>query len=449
MNGRARINAAGSTRRIFAIATVAILLAAPGAVIADERSTAGKVHRDRSSTVAVKVGGTKQARALPTGFRDRIVRRLESPMGLAWTPDGRMLVAQKPGILRVIREGGRMTTALRLRAKACINGSRGLTSVAVDPRFNRNHFVYVYYTHNAHKSCFGAGGRARLPEHRVVRYELRDNDRLALRTEKVIVDHILSADLQHNAGDLEFGRNGYLYISVGDGKCRVRQGGICGASNNNAQMRRYPHGKILRVDRAGRSPATNPFANRPSARRCTRPASIQPGRGPCAEIYAMGLRNPFRIAQRPGTNTFYVNDVGLYTREEVDRLKRGGNYGWNTREGHCATGSLTQCGPTRFDNPLYDYVRGGCFAITGGAFVPRSLLGVWPRRFIGAYLFADYGCGTIFRLVNPAGPGLGRIAFAHGTPGINHMDFGPFGRTQALYYIDFEHDAIHRITYRR
>ena len=104
------------------------------------------------------------------------------------------------------------------------------------------------------------------------------------------------------------------------------------------------------------------------------------------------------MARRPGTNRFFVNDVGLYHWEEIDRLAKRGNYGWNLREGNCRTGSATQCGPTRFDEPLLAYPHDGCNSITGGAFVPRSLRGDWPRRFLGDYLFADYICGDIFRL---------------------------------------------------
>lgn len=432
---------------VIAVAGMA-MAAAPGAEAAGERGPDGTgtgpaQGGDRVGSAPDRVVG----RTLPAGFRDRLVRRVQAPMALAWTPDGRMLVAQKFGRLRVIHPNGRMTTALRLGRQACINGSRGLTSVAVDPDFTVNRFIYVYYTHNAHHSC-GVGG-SRSPEHRVVRYTLRANSRVNHRTAKVIVDHILSADLQHNGGDLEFGRNGYLYISVGDGKCRVRRGDLCGENNNNAQLRRVPHGKVLRVNRAGRAPATNPFVGRPGARRCTRPAGIQRGKGPCVEVFATGLRNPYRIAKRPGTNTFYVNDVGLYHWEEIDLLKRGRNYGWNKREGHCATGSATRCGPSRFKAPLYDYGHGSCLAITGGAFVPRSLQGVWPRRFIGSYLFADYGCGEIFRLVNPPGPGLSRANFRIGAPGVTHLDFGPHKASKALYYLDFTHNTIRRITYRR
>ena len=435
--------------RILAVVAAAVAVATPSAVAGQETSPETAARTGGSSVVQADAQATGAARQLPKGFRDRIVRRINNPMALAWTPDGRMLVPRKTGQLQVIRKGGRSTTALDLRGQACINGSRGFTSVAVDPRFRRNHFIYVYYTHDAHNSCFGAGGRARLPAHRVARYVLRNDDRVVRRTRKVIVDHILSAELQHNAGDLEFGRDGFLYISVGDGLCRVRQPNICGPDNNNAQKRRFPHGKILRVNRSGRAPRTNPFADKPAARRCTRPAGIQRGKGPCAEVFATGLRNPFRIAQRPGTSTFHVNDVGLYNWEEVDRLRKGRNYGWNVREGHCATGSFTQCGPTRFKNPLFDYRRSDCLAITGGAFVPRSLKGYWPPRLVGSYLFADYGCGRVFRLVTRPGPGLGRVPFLTGAHGITHLDFGPYKRRSALYYVDFEHDAIHRVSYRR
>ena len=429
---------------LVAVVGVAGLLVTPAVVDARPAHPSPSGGTGDSAT-SVAVESVK--RHLPPGFRDRVVYRAHEPTALAWTPDGRMLVTRKTGRLFVVRRDGSATQALSLRRAACINGSRGLISVAVDPRFRRNHYVYLYWTHDAHHECF-SGGRRSAPQHRVTRYVLRDNDTIARRTATVIVDHIVSLELQHNAGDLAFGRDGFLYVSVGDGFCATRRPRLCGPDNINAQKLTVPHGKLLRVTRHGRPPASNPYADDRDARRCTRPAGVRAGSGPCAEIFARGLRNPFRIARRPGTNRFFVNDVGLYHWEEIDRLEKRGNYGWNLREGNCRTGSATQCGPTRFDEPLLAYPHDGCNSITGGAFVPRSLRGDWPRRFLGDYLFADYICGEIFRLRRQPDGDYTRVPFLTRGSGTVHLDFGPFRRTRALYYIDFNGGAVHRVTYR-
>jgi glucose/arabinose dehydrogenase len=189
---------------------------------------------------------------------------------------------------------------------------------------------------------------------RVSRFVLGDDDSIAGTSEKVLVDHIASPRGHHIAGDLEFGADGYLYISVGDGVCSLVQRTHCGPTNDNSQRPRLVLGKILRVTRDGLPAPTNPYATTPGSRRCTRPAGVPPGTGPCKEIFASGFRNPFRFARKPGTNLFYVNDVGQDTWEEVNRLRRGRNYGWNVREGHCrraSTHRLRTRGPVHHPHP--------------------------------------------------------------------------------------------------
>jgi PKD repeat protein len=258
----------------------------------------------------------------------------------------------------------------------------------------------------------------------------------------VIVDHIVSPQAHHIAGDLEFGADGYLYISVGDGVCSLASASRCGPLNDNSQRRDYPHGKILKVTRAGRPAPDNPSLHARGARRCTRPAGVLPGRGPCTEVWAAGFRNPFRFARKPGTNAFFVNDVGMDTREEIDRLRRGRNYGWNVREGGCRRDSTTDCGAVRgYTAPLFAYRHGRCRSVTGGAFVPA---GLWPG-YGRSYLFADYACGTIFRLRKDETGAWRRTTFMAGADGPVHLRFGPHGDTQALYYLSFFSDAVHRV----
>jgi glucose/arabinose dehydrogenase len=423
------------------------MLAAASPTAAQLPGSPSRVRVDRVAASPASFEAAERASsmsALPSGFRDRVVAHVKHPTAVAWTSDERMLVTQKGGRLYVFGTNGRKTTALNLRKQMCINGSRGLMSVEVDPRFEQNHYIYLLWTHNSHHDCFGRGGRADLPEHRVVRYLLRDNNEVSKRSGKVIVDHLVSAELQHQADDVLFGKDGYLYVSVGDGLCRVKRATRCGPANNNAQRLDVPKGKVLRVTRTGKPPRSNPFASKPGAHRCTKPGRPEHGRGPCAEVFASGFRNPWRLARKPGTNRIYVNDVGLYDWEEIDDLVRHGNYGWNKREGHCATGSRSRCGPSRFDDPVFDYThRGGCLSITGGAFVPPALKGSWPRSYIGDYLFADFGCATIFRLTG-TGNHRGRQPFVTDAGAPVDLAFGPYRRSQALYYLEYGSGTVHR-----
>lgn len=389
---------------------------------------------------ATQRGAQTVAPQLPPGFSDTVVANVPAPTALTWTPDGRMVITSKPGRVIVRHEDGTRTAALDISARVCDEIERGLVGVAVDPNFVTNRFIYLYYTHKVRGSCGGDGPN---PANRVSRFVLGDDDTIARSSERVIVDHIVSPEGHHIAGDLEFGTDGYLYITVGDGVCSLGKRTRCGPTNDNSQKRRLPHGKILRVTRTGEPPASNPYADARGARRCTRPAGVPPGTGPCKEIFASGFRNPFRFARKPGTSLFYVNDVGLHTWEEVDRLRKGRNYGWNDREGFCRRDSATDCGRVRgFTNPIHAYRHTDCRSITGAAFVPAR---VWPG-WEGSYLYSDFTCGKIYRLRRTADGSFRRSTFVSGARGPVHLRFGPYGDQTALYYLSYFTDTVHRIS---
>jgi hypothetical protein len=210
-------------------------------------------------------------------------------------------------------------------------------------------------------------------------------------------------------------------------------------------------GKVLRITRDGAIPPTNPYQGTDSAR-CAATGVTTPGKK-CQETFAWGLRNPFRMAFDPNASgtRFFINDVGEITWEEIDLGKAGADYGWNIREGHCATDSTTDCGapPAGMTNPIYDYNHDtGCMSVTGGAFVPN---GIWPAQYDGAYLFADLVCGKMFVLTQGSGGTFARTDFAQGFGAYGLIDhvFGPNGADQALYYINWSSPGqeIHRINY--
>lgn len=386
-------------------------------------------------TPAFVVGPPAQgASALEAGFQDDSVVDVAAPTALAFTPDGRMVITTQPGKLRVYASGALVSTpALDLGPQGqdvlCSNFERGLLGVAVDPNFASNHFIYLYYTHKTDANAQCENGV--LAYNRVSRWTLSDAN--VASDEVILVDNIASPAGNHNGGDLKFGKDGFLYVGVGDG----------GSTPERAQQRHSLNGKILRITGDGTSPASNPFSA--GGVPCALTGGTADTGARCQEIFAYGLRNPFRLGFDPNVaaTRFFINDVGQNTWEEIDNGQAGANYGWNTREGHCANGSTTNCGspPAGMTNPLYDYGRDtGCASITGGAFVPN---GVWPAAYNGSYLFSDYVCGKIFTLRETAPGTWTRSDFLTGLGSSSAVDLrfgpwaGPNGVTQALYYTTY------------
>ncbi len=389
-------------------------------------------------------GPTPDARRL----QDALVTNVNTPTAIAFTPDGRLLITTQVGQLRVYQNGNLLAApALDLSARVCSNSERGLLGVAVDPNFAGENFIYLYYTFNKFGTCpTGEPANPNNPVNRVSRFVLGANNVVDPASEVVLIDNILSTNGNHNGGDLQFGKDGLLYISVGDGGADYAGDSGSGGANDAARDRHVLLGKILRITRDGFIPMTNPFQG-PDSGRCNMTGSTTPGNW-CQETFAWGLRNPFRIAFDPNaaTTRFFINDVGQNTWEEIDEAVAGADYGWNVREGPCATGSTTNCGqqPSGLTNPVFAYQHtNNCAAsgvagntISGGAFVPR---GVWPSQYDGVYLFGEFICGKIFQLTPNAGGGFTASEFVTGlgSPSVVTMIFGPFQNTQALYYTTY------------
>ncbi|MFN8446823.1 MAG: PQQ-dependent sugar dehydrogenase [Caldilineaceae bacterium] len=380
--------------------------------------------------------------AIPAGFADQLVADVPGPTALAFTPDGRLLITQQTGQLRVYQNGTLLVTpALDLSALICSNVERGLLGVAVDPNFASNNYIYLYYTYDVvgDHACVLADPGPSNPVNRVSRFTLAANNIISPASEKVILSNIQSNWGNHNAGDLKFGSDGYLYISTGDGGHEMTQ----------PRQLINLNGKILRIQvnsSGGYLVSGNPYANAAGVRKCGDPAGFPSGSGPCSEIFASGLRNPFRIAFKPGTSEFYINDVGQGVWEEVDQGIAGADYGWNVREGTCSYPPFS-CGntPSGLTDPIYSYNHSsGCASITGGAFIPA---GVWPSPYSG-YLFSDYVCGKIFTMTTT--PPYSTADFVTGL-GVNSavtLVFGPYNATQALYYTNYNNGGqVRRIYY--
>jgi glucose/arabinose dehydrogenase len=385
---------------------------------------------------------------VPAGFEDQpIASGLPRPTAFDWLPDSetdRLLVTTQGGALyRVADNSTTPTEILNLKGRICSDREMGLLGVAVDPSFSANRFIYLYYTHRNGSGSCDAAHRA----NRVSRFTMDSAGNL--ESEHVLIDNIPAPGGNHNGGDLQFGNDGLLYISVGDGGQDLKTGAKQD-SNRNARRLDVLVGKILRINPDGGIPEGNSFQE-PGTAPCASTGGAQKQRhnrkrrhrrrqSPiCQEIFATGLRNPFRIAfdanDTSDEQRFYINDVGGSAWEEIDSGASGADYGWNKREGPCVTGSTLNC-PSQSDfvDPIFAYNhQTGCRTITGGAFVPDAQ--GWDD-YQGVYLYADFGCGKIFALRNET-PGEIPEEFSSGT-GATHLAFGPDG---ALYYATFEGGA--------
>ncbi len=374
------------------------------------------------------------AAALPEGFADELVTNLPAPTAVAFTRDGRMLVATQAGRLHVVQDGVlRPTPALDLSARTCSNSERGLLGVATEPGTDA---VFLFWTAKTGSACpTGSPNPAGAPVNRVSRFTLGAGGTVDPASEVVLVDGIYSNAGNHNAGDLHVGKDGHLYVSTGDGGCDYAGDSGCAGANDAARDRNVLVGKVLRVTRDGGVPSDNPYTGSGTASCRSGPA---PAGTTCREIFATGLRNPFRMAFDPDapTTTFRINDVGQNAWEEVDQGTKGADYGWNAREGYCQNTGSSSCGaprPAGYTDPVHAYGRDtGCASITGGAYVPD---GAWPAAYDDAYLFADYVCGKIFALA----PDGQRTELASGLGGSSavHLAFGPHAGGQALYYTSY------------
>ncbi len=401
----------------------------------------------------VMVGRPAAVATLPSGFEDQLLASTDKPIALAFTPDGRMLVATQPGQLRVYKNGTLLQTpALNISSKVCSNSERGMLGVAIDPNFSTNKYVYLYYTYNKFGVCpTSQPTNANNPVNRVSRFVM-SGDIVDPATEKILIDNIPSPNGNHNAGDLHFGKDGYLYVTVGDGGCDYEGDSGCAGANDASRDRHILLGKVLRITRDGGIPSTNPYTDTSSAR-CNLTGRTNPGKY-CQETFAWGLRNPFRFAFDPNaTGTrFFINDVGQNAWEEIDQGKAGADYAWNLCEGthdNPDRAGSVGCTASPYTAPVHEYSHSdtGCASVTGGAFVPN---GVWPASYDGSYLYGDYVCNKIFKLEPKSGGGYTGSEFASGLAGggPTAMTFGPYGSSKALYYSTYANGGeVRRVVY--
>jgi len=299
---------------------------------------------------------------------------LSSPLFVGHAHDGsnRLFIVEQGGLIKVLQPGSSKPTVfldIRSRVLYTAGGERGLLGLAFHPLYASNGRFFVFYTR--------AGDGTLV----IAEYRVSSNPDVAGTTELALLTIPHPTNRNHNGGMLAFGPDNYLYIGVGDG------GGAYDPPNN-AQNINVLLGKILRINVDQPDPAAGTLYSAPP----DNPFVNQSGRD---EIFAYGMRNPWRFSFDRVTGQQWVGDVGQGTREEVDTpLVKGGNYGWRVYEGTlCTNQDPSLCIPSNYISPLFEYthVNGRC-SLTGG-YVYRGSLGALAS---GSYVYGDYCSGEIF-----------------------------------------------------
>ena len=326
---------------------------------------------------------------------------------------GRLFIVEQAGVIRIFENGSLLATPfLDIRSRVLSGGEQGLLSVAFHPQYSSNRRFFVNYT---------ATGVATPYKSVIAEYHVStSNPDVADLTERVLLE-IPDRYPNHNGGLNLFGPDGYLYIGLGD------EGGA-GDPQNNGQNLGTLFGKVLRIDVNGSLPyaipSDNPFIGTAGAR---------------GEIWAYGLRNPWRFSFDRCDGRLFLADVGQAAWEEVDIIQKGGNYGWNIMEGPaCYVSGCTTIGLPPITS--YDHTLGDC-SITGG-YVYR---GTASPALTGWYLFADFCTGRLWSL-RETSPNNWTMTQAAQT-GLGISSFGE-DQNGEVYIVDYNGGALYRVTAR-
>ncbi len=313
-----------------------------------------------------------------------VAQGLSAPTDIQHAGDGsgRLFLVEQRGLIKILRNGAVLPQPfLDLRGRVSPTGSeQGLLGLAFPPSFAQSQRFYVNYTNVAGNTVIA---------------QYRSNGDVADASSEIPLLTVNQPFANHNGGQLRFGPDGFLYIGLGDG-------GSGGDPQNNAQNLGSLLGKILRIDVESqpgqvRIPPTNPFVNTAGAR---------------PEIWAFGLRNPWRFSFDRATKELWIGDVGQGSYEEIDLQpsnEGGQNYGWRDMEGmHCVLQGCSTAGKTL---PVAEYTHaGGACSVTGG-FVYR---GSGWTALQGTYFYTDYCTGRIWGLSRPADAWTSRVVLDSG-----------------------------------
>jgi glucose/arabinose dehydrogenase len=311
---------------------------------------------------------------------------LSSPVGLANAGDGRMFAIERTGRVRVIQANGTVLPTPFLDIISRVDSSsseEGLLGIAFHPDYVTNGYFYLNYINTS-------SGTRRT---RISRFSVTANPDIADPNSEQILLTVTQPDWNHNAGKINFGPDGYLYIPLGDG-------GGGGDSSNNAQNLGLLLGKVSRID-VDSGPGSAPDCEGVGTGSYTIPNSnplIDGSGGTCDEIWAIGLRNPWQSTFDRQTGDLYIGDVGQNAWEEIDYQPAsstgGENYGWRCYEGN-APYNTSGCLPQgNYEFPIFVYANSPCYSVSGG-YVYRGSM--YPEM-VGHYILADACTGRFWDL---------------------------------------------------
>ena len=343
---------------------------------------------------------------------------LTSPTNLVQAGNGEVFITDRAGlvlsfdetVLRRESEHIFSTAFLDIRDRVSSRGSEeGLLGLALAP-YNDEH-LYVYYS-------------AANPRRSVVsRFNYYGPGRYADPDSELVILEVPQPYANHNGGQLAFGPRGYLYIGLGDG-------GAAGDPMGNGQDTSTLLGSILRID-VSQSTTEQPYAIPPD-----NPFAAGGGRG---EIWAYGLRNPWRFSLDRETGELWTGDVGQNQWEEIDLIRKGGNYGWNTLEGNHCFAPRDDCDRDGKIPPVFEYPLDGQPCSVIGGYVYRGASIPW---LTGAYVYGDFCSGKVYGLRHANGQVVEHKELA--STGLRIMSFAQ--DNDGELYLLSQSDGIHRLT---
>jgi glucose/arabinose dehydrogenase len=352
-----------------------------------------------------------------------IASGFDHPVHLTHAGDdsGRVFVVEQSGTIRIIEDGrGASGPFLDIADRVMYGGERGLLSVAFPPGYADKGYFYINYTRQPDGSTV------------VARYRITEDPDVADKNSEEVLLTVQQPYANHNGGQLAFGPDdGYLYIGMGDG-------GSAGDPENNAQNTDSLLGKMLRIDvESGADPYAipedNPFANVSGYR---------------SEIWALGLRNPWRFSFDRATGDLYVGDVGQNAWEEIDyeaaHSVGGLNFAWRCKEATHDYEFAGACPALVLTDPIAEYGRDEGASVTGG-FVYR---GTRYPALMGRYFFADYVSGKLWSM-HETGPGTAMWTAPELVldTGLNISSFGEDEEGE-LYVVDYAGGTVRRLSAR-
>lgn len=340
-----------------------------------------------------------------------IANGLTGPVAMDCPMDGskRLFICEQTGKIKIIKKGVILEKPFldlgsKLDEASKIYSEKGLLGIAFHPEYKTNGKFYIYYS--APETDKKYNHKSILAEYKVSSYA----DIADAASQKIIFE-IKQPEANHNGGQLDFGPDGFLYIGLGDGGGAGDKHGLKG----NGQDLNTLLGKILRIDVNSKNPYAippdNPFVGSKEAR---------------SEIWAYGLRNPWRFSFDRKTGKLFCADVGQDKWEEINIIRKGRNYGWRIMEGKHCYNPQTGCNPANLEFPIAEYDHAIGISVTGGFVYNGKNIPVLQ----GKYIFGDWR-GKLFYLEEKNGKWEFNHLSTDGKPRDINLNINSFGEDES------------------